>query len=219
MLRRKRPRRRPDAEHHARARQPLPLPREVVDIEALGRVMVEFERIIPDEERTRSSLGHGIGRHECPRLVLRCGIVRTSQDDLEEGVRGCGLVREQNACISDLLRRDAADEQYTPHIAIRGNAHIRQDEQIIRVPRVRDRGHPRHIQIPRLQPSVQLCGRRTQDIQPLRSPVRKRIRQRQYIQKSNMTQTRHHAHPPLFLSSYYNPSAQKNTVSFEPCSA
>ena len=148
--------------------------------------MIEFERIIPDEECPRCPLGHGIGWHERTRLVLRCGIVRTAQDNLEKRVRGRGLVREQDACVSDLLRRNAADEQHAPHIAVRGNAHIRQDEQIIRVPRVRDRGHPRYIEISCLQPPVQLRGRGAQDIQPLRCTVRERIRQRQHIQERDM---------------------------------
>ena len=65
------------------------------------------------------------------------------------------------------------------------------------MPRIRDRGHPRHIQILRLEPSIQLRGRGAQDIQPLRPAMRKRIRQRQHIQKRDMTQPHTHT---FFLS-------------------
>ena len=196
MCRRKCARRRPDTEHHARARHLLPLPREIVDVDSVGRVMVEFERVIPDEKGACHPLRHGILRCECPRFVLRRGIVRTAQDDLEEGVRGRRLVREQHAPRTNVLCGYARNEQNAAHIAVRGDAHIRQDQQIVRMARIRDRGDPRYVQIPRLEPPVQLRRRRTQDVQPLCRPMRERIRERQHIQECNMTQTRYHAHPP-----------------------
>ena len=113
-------------------------------------------------------------------------------------MRGRRLIREQDTRISDLLCRDTADEQHAAHVSVRGDAHIRQDEEIVRVPRICDRGHPRHIQMPCLEPSVQLCRRRAQDIQSLRSPVCKRVCERQHIQKRNMPQTRYHTHPLSF---------------------
>ena len=63
--------------------------------------------------------------------------------------------------------------------------------------RIGDRRHPRHIEILRLKPIIQLRGHGTQDIQPLRRPMRERIRQRQHIEKRYMTHAWHHAQSPF----------------------
>ena len=186
MRRRERTRRRPDPEHHACARQALPLVREIVDTDAVRRMMIQFQRIVSDEERRRRPVRHRILRRERTRLIGRCRPVAAAQDDLQQRMGRCRLIREQDTLRADLLGRHARDEQHAPHIAVRGDAHIRQDEQFIRMPRVRDRRHARHIEPLCLQAPVQLRRRGAQDIQPLRRPMRERIRQRQHIQERDM---------------------------------
>ena len=160
--------------------------------------MVELQRIITDEHRRRRALRHGVSGRERPHLIRRRGIITAVQNDLQQHMGRGRLVREQDALCPDLLCRHTAHEEHAPHVTVRGDAHIGQDEQILRMARIGDRRHPRHIEILRLKPIVQLRGHGTQDIQPLRRPMRERIRQRQYIEKRYMTHARHHAQPPPF---------------------
>ena len=86
MRRRKGTRRCPDTKDHAHACKAFPRLREIVDMTALRRMMIEPERIIPDDECGGSPRRYGVLRGECTRLINGCGMVDTAQDDFQQSM-------------------------------------------------------------------------------------------------------------------------------------